>query len=332
MKKTVWLLAAIITALSFTGCGGSGSTTITKSETKEERTLVAEEEKTTEPEIKAADTEPETSAETFAEMTQESSTEAQTQAESAFEKIVAVDNDECKITIKGLDPDSTWGYAVKVELENKSADKTYMFSADDASINGVMYDPLFASEVAPGKKANASIDFSLTDLKKNGIGDVTDIEIGFRVYDSNNWSADNVAKESIHIYPLGEDKATVYVREPKDTDNVIMDNDYVTVTQIGVDKGSVWGYSLELYIVNKSDKNIMVSEDEASVNGYMADPLFATEVVAGKSKFASMSWLDSTLKENEIENVESIEFILKAYDSDNWHEYAKDKITITPQQ
>lgn len=45
-----------------------------------------------------------------------------------------------------------WGYTLKAQLENKSTEKTYMFSVESASINGVQCDPMFASEVAAGKR------------------------------------------------------------------------------------------------------------------------------------------------------------------------------------
>ena len=49
-----------------------------------------------------------------------------------FTELVAVDNDECSIKITGIDPDDMWGYSLNVQLENKSADKKYMFSVESA--------------------------------------------------------------------------------------------------------------------------------------------------------------------------------------------------------
>ena len=307
MKKLFALTVTAIVAMAITACGGSSTTEITKSETPVE-TQASE-----------------------AESKEGEQSEAETKSELNFESFVAIDNDECKVTIKSVDPNSFWGYAVKVELENKSSDKTYMFSANNAAVNGVMCTPLFAKEVAPGKKANDSIDFALSELKDNGLEDETDIEIFFRVYDSNDWLSGGVAEQSVHVYPYGEDKATTFVRESKSTDNVIVDNDYVTVIQTGITEDNIWGYTVNLYLVNKSDKNIMYTVEDASVNGYMADPFFAKEVLAGKTAFASVSWSDQTLADNDIENVENIEFTLRAYDNDTWtDEYAKEPVTITP--
>ncbi len=118
--------------------------------------------------------------------------------EAAFEEITVVDNDECVIRITGLEPDSLFGYTVDAYFENKSSEKTYMFSVETASVNGVMSDPFFATEVAAGKKDNSDITFySMPDV----IEEVTDIEISFRVYDSDDWSAEDVVNETITVTP-----------------------------------------------------------------------------------------------------------------------------------
>ncbi len=294
----------------------------------------------------ASDTAPANNAEVSSEATDNQSTEKETSAavkpeddkkdtllekpesqpeetpaagpEVTFEPFTPIDNDECLVTIKELDPDNAWGYTIKVGLENKSSDKTYMFSVSTASVNGVEDDPFFAAEVAPGKKANDSIIFSSDTLKKNGITDFTDIELDFRVYDSDDWSADDVVNESFHIYPYGEDKATAFVREQQESDQILVDNDAATVVVTSKEKDSIWGYTLNLFIVNKADKEIMISADDATINGYMADPFFATSVQSGKCAFTSMSWSDSTLEENDITDIEEIEFKLRGYDPNNW--------------
>ncbi len=249
-----------------------------------------------------------------------------------FTEIVAVDNAECLIKITGIDSDNFWGYTLKVQLENKSADKTYMFSTTSTAVNGVECSSLFAEEVAPGKKANEEISFVGDELEENGIVDYTHIELTFRVYDSNDWTADEVALETVHVYPYGEDKAVKYVREAQPDDNVIIDNEYVTVIVTGYEDDEIWGYSANVYLVNKSDKNIMFSVDEASVNGFMADPFFAKSVSAGNCAFASISWSDTTLEENNITEIGEIEFILRAYDADDWlsDDFANETVTLNP--
>lgn len=236
-----------------------------------------------------------------------------------FEELTVVDNDLCTIKITGIEPDSLFGYTLNIYLENKSADKTFMFSASSAAINGVMTTPLFASSVAPGKKANESMTFydsTLSDI----IGPFTDIELTFRVYDSNDWSAEDVALTTVHVYPYGEEQAVSYQRAPAETDQVLVDNEYVTVIVTGYEPDSILGYAANLYLVNKTDTQVMFSTDGVSVNGYMADPYFATTVNAGKSAFSSITWSESTLSANGITQVDTIEFTLRAYNALNWQE------------
>ncbi len=197
-----------------------------------------------------------------------------------------------------------------------------MSSVKDASINGVESDPFFATTVTAETKANKDINFSTSTLEDNGITEFTDIEITFRVYDSDDWLADDVANETVHVYPYGEENAVRYERETLASDTVLADNEYVKVTVTGYEEDSIWGYSVNLFLENKTDSEVMFSVDDASVNGYMADPFYAKSVPARKSAFSSMSWSNSTFEENGIDEVESIKFTLKAYDSDD---YSKDK-------
>ena len=207
-----------------------------------------------------------------------------------------------------------------------------MFSVSSAAINGVMSDPLFASEVAAGKKSNEDISFSDSELTENGVGDYTDIELTVRVYDSNDWLADAVAEETVHIYPYGEEQASTFIREVKDTDQVIVDNEYVTVIVTGYEEDEIWGYTANLFLQNKTDAEVMFSADEVSVNGMMADPLYAKSVTAGKCAFSSMSWSDTTFEENGITEVEEIEFLLKAYDANDFmaDHLVNESVTLNP--
>lgn len=248
-----------------------------------------------------------------------------------FEELTVVDNEECVIKITGVDPDNMWGYTLKVYVENKSADKTYMFSVPSAAVNGVESDPFYAEEVAPGKKSNGELSFS-DDLAAYGIDTYTDIELSFRVYDSEDWFADAVAEETVHVYPYGEENAQQFVREAQAADMILVDNDDICVIVTGCEEDEFWGYSVNLYLVNKTEKELMFSADDVSVNGFMADPYWAATVTAGKVAFTSMSWFDSTFEENGITAVEEIEMTFRVYDSEDWFsdDLYNEVITLKP--
>lgn len=317
MKKTKKLLSVLLSgvliAILLAGCGsssGSSTPAASKSETASN----------------AENTKSDTSA------TEETKPVETTAApEVKFEEVTVVDNDECAIKITDIDADNMWGYTLKVYLENKNAEKTYMYSVVSASVNGIEVDPLFANEVAAGKKANKEINFMDDSLKKNGI-EFTDIAMTFRVYDSNDWAADEVARETAHVYPLGEENATLFVREEQASDQVLIDNEKCKVTVIGTENDSIWGYTLNLYLENKSDSSVMFSVEDVSVNGYMIDPFWAKSVSAGNVAFSGMSFSTSAFEENNIETVEAIELTIRAYNDEDYsaNDYAKETVTINP--
>ena len=267
-----------------------------------------------------------------AKQTQPSSTADPTTAATtqttvpAFQEVMVVDNEDCAIYISDFREDPIWGWVLDARLENKSEDETWMFVVSSASVNTVQIDPLFASQVAPGKKAREQIHLSVSTLKERDIGPYTDIELYFRVYDAEDWQEDPVATPSIHIYPYGADRAQPYVRERQPTDQVLVDqNDFrVTVTEFVQDP--VWGFTAQLFMENKTDKQVMLTAEDASVNGFMADPLFALSVGPGNCAFGRMSWSDTALQELGITQVEEIEFTLRAYDEANWS--AKDIVNL----
>lgn len=307
MKKLSTVLLLLCLLLSLAACGKKPASTDTGSATQAAKTEAG----TNQTEA-ATDTEPKTEPDTEPDTEPVPDTPA-----LSFEEITVVDNDDCLIRITGIDAKNFWGYTLNVYLENKSSDKKYRFSVDGASINGVSAEPLFSKEVAAGKKAMEEISF-MDDSLPELLGDFTDIMLAFRVHDADDWTADDIVTETVHVYPFGEENAVRYVRQPQDTDTVIVDNDDLTVIVTGYDPDSLWGYSVNLYLVNKTDKALMFSVDDASVNGLMSDPFFATTVEAGTSAFSQLSWSDSEFEKNGITEVEEIEMNFRVHDADDW--------------
>ncbi len=331
MKKSLVMLLILMLVFPLTACGGT-STEGNNSDDQGPSGASSQQDEAAEEgkgENQNEETE-EAKDENQNEETEEAKGENQ-EASTEFQEVVAVDNDQCTIKITEIDPDNLWGYTLKAMLENKSSDKTYMFAVETASINGVECDPAFATEVTAGSKSNNEINFTTDTLEENDIGDFTDIELTFRVHDSDDWLADPVANDTIHIYPYGEDKATVFVREPQDTDQVLVDNDACTAIVTGYEEDELWGYTVNLFLLNKTDQTVMFSVDDATVNGYMADPFFAHSVAPGKCAFTSMAWSDSIFEENSITEVNEISFLLRAHRDDlTGDDYVHENITLNP--
>ena len=114
-------------------------------------------------------------------------------------KINEVDTDEIYFVVNGVLQDISGNVVgFTTYMENKT-DRTLMFSWTDTSVNGFMVENWFAEEVAPGKKANADAYFVSADMEDNGIESIDEAEYTLYVYDSEDWGADPVYKESFKI-------------------------------------------------------------------------------------------------------------------------------------
>jgi len=117
------------------------------------------------------------------------------ETEASFEEVVFVDDENCMFKITGIEEDDIFGYTLKADLENKS-DKNMMFSIENASVNGYMCDPFWATSVQSGKKAKSDISFSNSSLEELGIEEVEEIEFTLRVYDEDDWMADSFVEDT----------------------------------------------------------------------------------------------------------------------------------------
>ena len=112
---------------------------------------------------------------------------------------VIIDNNRCSFIIESVDPDGIMGYTLTCYLENKTDDEL-MFSWDDVAVNGTMIDPFWAASVEDGKRAYAEISFFNSDFEENGIDSVEKIEFRLRVYDSDDWDADDMIANEVFVY------------------------------------------------------------------------------------------------------------------------------------
>lgn len=249
-----------------------------------------------------------------------------------FTEQTVVDNDQYIIKVTGINPDDILGYSLQVYVENKSADMTYTFSADSAYVNGVNNEPIFHTDLEPGKKINEEITFLTNKMEEYGVGDFTDIEMTFRVRELDNYDDDAAAYYTTNIYPYGEEKAVKFERKPAATDTVLVDNADVTVIVLGYEKPDSWGLSIPVYVVNKTDKEVSFEWDNTSVNDYAIEGFGGSVLMGGKCDFYKVEWLKSDFEENGITAVNKIEFLLKVRDFNDWEAapILEQTITLTP--
>ena len=234
---------------------------------------------------------------------------------SDFSQVI-VDNEELYFAIKNVRADAALGYTWKAYVENRT-DKNLMFSFEKVSVNGVMCDPFWAEVINSGKKGNCEITWMRDALQKRGIDEVTQVDFTLNVYNDDDYTEAPLMHDPFTVCPLGEDKASETVRESADTDQVLVDNDSCSVIVTGFEPDNSWGFAMQVYLVNKTDKDLVFSANNTSVNGIMCDPFWADIVAAGKRSYATVLWDKNALAENEITEVKEISLPMIVYSDDD---------------
>lgn len=238
---------------------------------------------------------------------------------------VLVEKKDITITATEYVTDSFWGDGIKVVIENNSK-KDVTISCDALIVNDYMITDLFATEVAAGKKANETVYLSSYELDAAGIDVVGKIETYFSADDSDTY--DTVFQNA---YAQIETSEFDQMDEtPNDVGTELYNKNGVRIVGKTVDEDSFWGTAILLYCENTTGKNIGISVDNMSINGYMMDPLFTTEVYAEKKAIDDITVFSSDLEDNGIESIETIELQFHIYNLDTYDTIAdSDPITFS---
>ncbi len=223
--------------------------------------------------------------------------------------------------------DSIWGDGIKLLLENHS-DKDITVGCNALIVNDYMITDLFVSNIAAGKKSNETLYLSSTQLKAAGIENVGKIEIYFHVYDSSTY-------ETVFDTECVTIQTSEYANMdtmPNDAGTELYNQNGIRIVGKTVDENSFWGTAILLYLENNSGKNVGISVDDMSINGFMMSPLFSTTVYDGKKVIDDITVFSSDLEENGIEAIEEVELKFHIYDADSYSTITdSDPITFSAQ-
>lgn len=228
-----------------------------------------------------------------------------------------INQDGIVITAKEYVTDNIWGDGIKLVLENNT-DKTVTVGCNALIVNNYMITDLFVAEVAPGKKSNEVMYLSNTELKAAGIDTVGQVEIYFHVYDSASY--DNI---------FDSDCVTIKTSEfanmdttPEDMGTELYNENGIRIVGKAVDENSFWGTAILLYCENTSGKNVGISVEEMSINGFMMSPLFSTIIYDQKMSLDEITVLSTELETNGIDEIEEVELKFHIYDVDSYNTIA----------
>lgn len=296
MKKLIAFLICI--SLFLTGCGAS-----------------------------TAETQPETTEATPTTIATEALTEAATEAvadlEGTIEETVVYDDGTFKLTAKEIDYSDKYNIKVKLLAENNS-DKTISFLGSNFSINGITMYCSFYCEVAPGKKANDSIDIDRDDLEKYGIKSIATVK-GQDPYIYNKDDKETIARFQFSLETSISDG---YVQEVDKSGQTIYDKDGVVIKYRGIETDWSGDEVLSFYVENNTDVDFGVYVDDTSVNGFMVYGSMVAYAYSGCVTYEELDFLSSDMEENDIDSIEEVSFTMYAYNRENGKLWTTDEIIV----
>ncbi len=299
MKKVLALLLALTLVFSLAGCG-SGDITNDKSPAEVSTDSQKQEIK-----------EPEESSETQGE--EPSTPVVSTSNNASITETVVFDANDIKVTAKALNYDGWMGPELVLLIENNSSQNITVQNRN-ASINGLMIDPMLSADVAAGKKANETMTIMSSELEQAGIKTIKDIEFILHIFDTETW--DEIVDSDVIVISTD---ATDYVQTFDDSGVVAYDENGVKIVAKNLNSSdSFWGADLYLYIENNTEQDITVQARDVSIDGFMIDPVFSSEIVHGKKAFDSLTFMESDLTDNGITDIKEIELKFHIFDTASW--------------
>jgi len=299
IKRPLSLVLALIITMSVTSCVVTDISDIDGDTSGDIKDVVTTGDKAT----KATDTNPEGS--------NNGGTASNTNA--TIEEKVCFEYDGLVVTAKEIVDHTIWGAGIKIHVENNSS-KDYSIGVEQAIVNNCMITDLFTCSVAAGKKANDTIYLSSSDLRESGISNIGQVELYFYVYDPATYE---------RIYET--DCVTIKTSDYNVMDTTVNNAGYTLYDENGikivgkyVDEYKLLGKAIVLHISNNSDKNIGISCDDMSINGYMVTPLFSSTIYAGKFAIDEITILSSDLEANNIKEISNFALKFRIHDAETY--------------
>ena len=259
--------------------------------------------------------------------TEKEAAEPSSKVTTTIDEQVLINQAGIVVTATEYVTDKIWGDGVKLLLEN-STDKDVTVGCDALIVNDYMISDLFVSDIAAGKKANETLYISSQQLNAAGIENVGKIEIYFHVYDPATYDT-IFDTECVTIQTSEYDNMDT---TPDDAGTELYNADGIRIVGKTVDENSFWGTAILLYCENNAGRNVGISVDDMSINGFMMSPFFTTTVYDGKKSIDEITVFSNDLEENGIESIEEVELKFHIYDADSFSRVAdSEPITFSAQ-
>lgn len=312
MKKTVTSILSILLALGITACASSSSAD--NAGQKIDQPVSSTAEKGTGSTTSASAGPSVTSARTDAPPTAAAQAPSGQDQEASIKQQVLVDKKDIKITATGLELDGLFGASLKVLIENNS-DTDLVVQTRGSSVNGYMIESLISADVAAGKKTNDEITFMSSSLEACGIKEIADLEFYFHIFTAEGWD------KYLDTDPISvkTSLADSYDYKYDDSGKKLYEGKNIRIVAKGISADdSIFGPGLVLFIENTGKTSVTVQARDVSVNGFMIDPIFSSEIAAGKKTIDGLTFMSDDLDENSIDKITDAELSFHIFKTESW--------------
>ena len=234
----------------------------------------------------------------------------------SMEEQVIWEVDGVKITATGITENTLFGTQVNLLIENNS-DKDVGIGSDAVIVNDYMISDLTSITVTAGNKSNSSVTLLSSELEAAGIENIGKVELYLHTFDPETYMTGK-SSGCLTLNLSGIEKIDT---QSNIEGTVLYEGNEVKIVGQYVDENSFWGSSVLLYIENNSDKNIIVQNEDLSVNGFMVTSLMSQNIYSGKKAITAIHLLKTDLETNNITSIENIETSFKII-TENFEEIA----------
>lgn len=213
-----------------------------------------------------------------------------------------IDNNIVSISLGSKNLDEYSICRIPVTVTNKT-DKNIIVSADNVTVNGISEYASLHLEVRPGRTVTSYMEFS----QFNKLIQLTNIEGDFIVIDTNNY---DTLGDFYFNYEFNNANVDSGLAQ-----NIVVNNNLVTI-KLGSKQTDEYSICrIPVTVINKSNKRIIVSTDNVTVNGYSEYASINLDVRSGRTvtSYIEFSQFDNL---SQLINIEGDFIVLDSYSYD----------------
>lgn len=162
------------------------------------------------------------------------------------------------------------------------------------SLNGKMIEPKDAN----GNKIEPFIIEGTTYLPVRAVGDALGLNV--------EWEA---TSKTVLLMDSSKSVST--------TGKVVYEKGGIKITYVGIKQEDSF-IDFKFLIENNASNGITVQTRDESINGYMMSGIMSEDVQPGKKANGALTYYNSMLEENGIDNIDELEFSFHIFDEETW--------------